>query len=174
MLWARFNSWCHLKKARLLADTFFPVRSCAMETWGSYDWPVNSINCLLCILTSKCMLAHAFAFVPKAEKKCFKMIKNILFSSCVQEAHVRLTYKYKAFFIVFLIIFYHFWLVEIYNTCLNKYTQTIWSHYLNKLQTVTLAGFENPCKQQPHGKYNHLLLFKQKKIQPLHNCLITV
>ena len=31
------------------------------------------------------------------DKKRLKMIKNILFSSCVREAHVRLMYKYEVF-----------------------------------------------------------------------------
>ena len=38
---------------------------------------------------------HACTCVGMVEnnEKCFKIIKNILFSSCLQEAHVRLTYE---------------------------------------------------------------------------------
>ena len=40
---------------------------------------------------------HAYACIRmvKNDRKCFKMIKNILFSSCLREARVRLTYKYE-------------------------------------------------------------------------------
>ena len=50
---------------------------------------------LLCILTSKQMLAHAFACIRMVEndQKHKKMMKKVHFSSCIPEAHVRLTKK---------------------------------------------------------------------------------
>ena len=88
------------------------VESCLLAEW-SVIWMItfeigwfmtslmdNFVYYLLCISTSEYMLAHAWACVCMEQKnlKCFKIIKNIkniLFLSCVREAHVRVTYKYE-------------------------------------------------------------------------------
>ena len=64
----------------------------ALKICMFYPDPGLSFNLLLCIWTSERILTHAFACVGMVEnnKRRSKIIKNILFSSCVQGAHVRL------------------------------------------------------------------------------------
>ena len=94
--------WLDLWEERQVSSSF--VWSCGLQDLGF--WRTDRVLCytsvfsletkslpgkqVLCILTSKCMLSHAIAWT-KNIKKCSEIIKNILFSSCVREAHVRLT-----------------------------------------------------------------------------------
>ena len=45
MLWAHFDTWCHLKKACLLVDML--SSQCETEIWSSYNWLVDLPTCLI-------------------------------------------------------------------------------------------------------------------------------
>ena len=71
-----------------------------MLSVGSDEWTSTTSSRLfnlLCILTSKRMLAHAFAC--RKRKKHLKMMKKVPFTSCAREAHVRPMKKNEFFFL---------------------------------------------------------------------------
>ena len=44
---------------------FFLVRNCAIEIWGSYDWPVDSLTCLNKYTYRYCLVIKLMATYPK-------------------------------------------------------------------------------------------------------------